>query len=116
MSSVFYWAGYCAFALPFLTIAALLSYSFLRGVEWGPGHLRRCMKRGIGSSSAALGAILLFAQVFYRPSMVHAIEVRQVVEADDDDTGDPAPAIRRLERQLRQIRRGEPVEQLVLRL
>ncbi len=58
----------------------------------------------------------LFLQVFCRPSIANVVEVKQEEDADEDDEGDPGSVTKQLNRQLKRIRRGEPVERLVLRL
>jgi hypothetical protein len=63
-----------------------------------------------------LGAILLFAQVFYRPTLSHVLEARKNEDAEEDYQGDPEGPKKHLNRQLKRIRRGEPVGDLVLRL
>jgi hypothetical protein len=55
-------------------------------------------------------------QVFHRPSVAHALEMKQDEDADEDDEGDPENLKKQLSRQYKRIRRGEPVEKLVLRL
>jgi hypothetical protein len=115
MSPTLYFAGCFAFSLPFLSIAAILIYNALRRAPWRRSHGRDATPRAFCSSSAVLGTILLFAQIFYRPSTVHAVEARLEVDADEEDSGDPDTAARQLSRQLRQIGRGEPVEQLTVR-
>jgi hypothetical protein len=113
---MFFFASCFASTLPFLTIAGLLIYNSLRGARWNRGRNRQAGNGAYCSSSVALGTILLFAQVFYRPSFAHVVEVRQQEDADEEDAGDPATIAHPLSRQLRQIRRGEPVERLVLQL
>lgn len=71
---------------------------------------------GFCPSSAALGAVFLLITTFYRPRMEHAIEARLQEEVEEDDEGDPEAPEKGLSRQLRRIRRGEPVETLKLRL
>ena len=53
---------------------------------------------------------------FHRPSVAYVVEARQEEDADEDDDGEPESLTKQLDRQLRKIRRGEPVERLVLRL
>jgi hypothetical protein len=113
MSSSLYYACCFAFVLPYLTIAAVLLHNSLRCARW---KKRRRRDRAFCSSSAALGTILLFAQVFYRPSLSHVVEARQQIDMDEDDSGDPEGPEKLLHQQLRQIRRGETVQRLVLRL
>jgi hypothetical protein len=61
-------------------------------------------------------AFLHFMQEFYSPGAVYLLEARQDQEADEDDEGDPETLTKQLNRQLKRIRRGEQVDQLVLRL
>jgi hypothetical protein len=48
--------------------------------------------------------------------MEFAIETSEQVEVEEDDQGDPETPEKLLDRQLRRIRRGEPVERLELQL
>jgi hypothetical protein len=59
--------------------------------------------------------MLLFMQVFARPSLQHVLEEKQEEDKDEDDQGDPETPEKRLNRQLKEIRRGDPVKTLVLR-
>jgi len=63
-----------------------------------------------------MGLALLFMQMFYRPAVSNVIEVIEHEDADEDDQGDPESLAKQLHRQLKRIRRGEPVGDLVLRL
>jgi hypothetical protein len=114
--NLFYFGGYLAFALPFLTIAAILVHYHLRRAIWKFKRRRGMKNPGFCPSSAALGMVLLFAQMLYGPSVSHAIEARQQEDADEDDEDDPEAPEKHLLRQLRRIRRGEQVDPLVLRL
>lgn len=105
-----------ALSAPFLAIIALLAYYQLKRTTWKWNHRRGKQKPGFCPSSAALGTIFLFAQVFTRPSIAHVIEARQVEDVDEDDDGDPDVPEKHLNRQLRKIRRGQPMDGLVLRL
>jgi hypothetical protein len=58
----------------------------------------------------------LFLQVFHRPSVAHVLEEKQKEDAEENDEGDPENLKKQIDRQLKKIRRGEPVERLVLRL
>ncbi len=71
---------------------------------------------GFCPSSSALGIALLFLQVFYRPSVANVVEIKQDEDVDEDDEGDPEGLTKQLNRQYKRIRRGEPVERLVLRI
>jgi hypothetical protein len=116
MSSGFYYGCCFAFVLPYLTIAAVLMLNSLRHARWKHGKKRRTPNPAFCSSSAALGTVLLFAQIFYRPSVSHVVEIRQQIDVDQDDLGDPEAPEKLLRRQLRRIRRGEPIGRLRVRL
>jgi len=73
----------------------------------------------VGSSSPdALGGALLFLVMAHRPNheFIARAKIRQMEEADDDDQGGADTPQRHMMRQLRRIRRGEPVDTLVWRL
>ena len=110
------YGGCLALALPFLLIVAILLYYCARRSAWRCGRRRAGANPAFCPSSAALGTILLFAQIFYRPSVAYVAEARQEVDLDEDDAGDPETPARELERQLRRIQRGETVDRLVWRL
>jgi hypothetical protein len=52
----------------------------------------------------------------YNPGAAFLLQAKCDEDADKDDQGDPESPEKQLSRQLRQIRRGEPVDGLVLRL
>jgi len=116
MSSCLYYACCFAFVLPYLTIAAVLLHKGIRRARWKHGKNRRRPNPAFCSSSAALGTVLLFAHIFYRPSVAQIVEIRRQIDVEEDDSGDPETPEKLLYRQLRQIRRGEPIGDLVLRL
>lgn len=116
MGSSLYYACCFAYALPYLAIAAILLHIRLRCVLWRRGKNLRRPDSAFCSTAAALGAMLLFAHTFYRPSIAHVLESRQQIEGHEDDSGDPESPDRLLHRQLRQIRRGGPLERLTWRL
>ncbi len=103
-------------AAPFVVIAAILGYRQVQRLRWV--RTTRTGKRlfGIQPSAVGLGMAFLFLQMFYRPSLAHAIEAREQAPAEDDDEGEPETLVRQLHRQFRRIRRGEPVDHLELRL
>jgi hypothetical protein len=72
---------------------------------------------GIGSPEA-VGSAFLFLSMAYRPdhAFIAKAQIQQHEDADEDDQGGPDTPQKHLMRQLRKIRRGEPVEKLVLRL
>jgi hypothetical protein len=61
-------------------------------------------------------ALLQVMWLFYRPSAACIVRTQEDEDADEDDEGDPEDLKKQLSRQLKRIRRGEPVERLVLRL
>lgn len=76
-------------------------------------------RRGVMPGAALdVGAAFLFLSTAYRPSLEFMVkaQLRQVEDVDEDDQGGPETPQRHLHRQLRRIRRGEPVERLVWRL
>jgi hypothetical protein len=103
-------------AAPFVAIVAILCLYQIQ--RWCFALRKRTGRRlfGIQPAAVGLGMAFLFLQAFWRPSLSHAIEVRQKVDVDEDDEGDPESVTKQLHRQLQRIRRGEPVERLVLRL
>jgi hypothetical protein len=103
-------------AAPFVVIAAILCLYQIRRLPCV--HQTRAGRRlfGMQPSAVGLGMAFLFLQAFWQPSLVDAIEAREKVDVDEDDAGDPETPAKQLHRQLRRIRRGEPVDQLVLRL
>ena len=103
-------------AAPFVAIVAILCCFQLRRVKWlrNPRTGKRLF--GVQASAAGLGMAFLFLQSFYKPNLVHEIEVRQQVDVDEDDEGDPETPAKQLNRQLKRIRRGEPVDRLELRI
>ena len=82
-----------------------------------PEDAARIVRVG-ASSPDAMGSALLFLVMAHRPNheFVAKARVREQEDADDDDQGGPDTPQRHLMRQLRRIRRGEPVDRLVWRL
>jgi hypothetical protein len=111
-----YLCSLLAGASPFLAIALILLHYFLRRIAWKTRQRRGDKHLGFCPSSAALGIALLFTQVFIRPNLGYFIEQKQKEDADEDDQSDPEGREKHLNRQLRRIRRGEPVNDLSLRL
>lgn len=66
----------------------------------------------------AVGAALMFLSMAYRPnhSFVAKAQIVEREDTEEDDQGGPDTSRRHLMRQLRRIRRGEPVDRLVWRL
>lgn len=103
-------------AAPFLVIASLLARYQFRRTAFKYARRSGKPRRGTYPSSAALVMAFQFLQVFYRPNIVHEIQAKLVEEVDEDDEGDPETPAKHLHRQLRRIRRGDPVDTLVVRL
>ncbi len=74
--------------------------------------------RGGTSAAANLGAAFQFLSMAYRPNhaFVAKAQIQQEEDADEDDDGSPETPVKHLNRQLRRIRRGEPVDHLIWRL
>jgi hypothetical protein len=89
----------------------------IRKPDRTPEDAARIVKVG-PTTPDAVGAALMFLSMAYRPN--HAFVAKaQIVEREDqdeDDQGGPDSPQRHLGRQLRRIRRGEPVDRLVWRL
>ena len=116
MSVNLFYLGSIAASLPYLAIAAIFIHYCLRRAAWKRRKRRGEKNPGFCPSTTALGMMLLFMQVFVRPSLQHVLEERQEQDADEDDQGDPEGVTKQLNRQLKKIRRGEQVGDLVLRL
>jgi hypothetical protein len=115
-ASVFYFCAMLLSASPFLAIVGILAYSQIRRSAWKRNRRKGRRALGFCPSSAALGAAFLLFTTFYRPRMEFAIEASEQEEVEEDDQGDPETPEKLFNRQLRRIRRGEPVERLELRL
>jgi hypothetical protein len=103
-------------AAPFVAIAVILGCYLMRRARWLRNPRTGRPLFGIQPSAVGLGMAFLFLQMFWRPSLSHAIEAREKVDVEEDDDGDPETPEKQLNRQLKRIRRGEVVERLVLRL
>lgn len=107
-----------AFAMdvPFMVIAALFFIYLVRRAIWKRKKRRGETCPAFCPPSFALGTLMLFTQMFYRPTMSLVVEAREHADVEDDDQGDPDTAAKQLSRQLKRIRRGEDVGDLVLLL
>jgi hypothetical protein len=103
-----------------LTLTLIFGY-FLLSREM----LRRRRKAGrrrsrLSGYSVAVGlAFMQLARTFYQPDVAYLLEVKQDEDADEDDSGDPETPesrLRHFHRQLRRIRRGDPIDRLVWRM
>jgi hypothetical protein len=105
-----------AASVPYLAIVLLLIHYCVRRARFRRQNRQRRKLTGFCPSSAALGLAFLFLSAFSRPSIAHVIEARLKQDVEEDDQGDPDSPVKYLHRQLRRIRRGERIDQLVLRL
>ena len=117
-ANVLYLCGVIAGALPFLAIAVILIHYALRRVAWKVKRRRGDKNLGFYPSVAALGMAFLFVQMFIRPSLQSLIAQTKEVEehCEDDEEEDPQRGEKALSHQLKRLRRGEPVDQLTVRL
>jgi hypothetical protein len=98
-------------AAPFAAMVAILIVYNLQRIRWlRTTRVGRLF--GVQTSAVGLGMAFLFLQSFWQPSLAPVIEIRQQADAEEDDEVEPDTVAK----QLRRIRRGEPVERLVLRL
>jgi hypothetical protein len=111
-----YLCGNLALASPLLIIFSILVHYYLRRAICRRNRRLGRKNRGFCPSSFALGTALQLLPMFYRPSMDFAIKARAVEVIEEDDEGDPEKPAKHLHRQLRRIRRGDPVDTLVVKL
>jgi hypothetical protein len=121
MELKWFYAG-CVLAgfFPFLILIAIVAHFCLGrlGRSRCEEPKRRCSR--LCTFGLALGmAFVQLMRVFYQPDMVYVLSAAQEEVADEDESSDPdtpESRLRHFHRQLRRIRRGEPVERLVLRI
>jgi hypothetical protein len=82
-----------------------------------PLRPRRRRRFRLSATNAAVGLAFLPFAAIYRPRLIEVAkaQIRQQEDVDEDDSGGPETPLKHLMRQLRRIRRGEPVETLFLR-
>jgi len=101
-------------------IATMLYITWRRFGERRSRDGRQPAQRSHGGapSAAALGAAFQFLSMAYRPNhaFIAKAQIQQQQDADEDDDGSPETPVKHLHRQLRRIRRGEPVDRLIWRL
>ncbi|HEY1901767.1 MAG TPA: hypothetical protein VGG56_05015 [Terracidiphilus sp.] len=114
--AIFVLAGLIAFMAMTVVIVhfCLVRFNQRRRKQTG----RRCSR--LSPYALALGmAFLQLVRVFYQPSLAYVLEAKQDEDSDVDDSGDPespAARLKHFHRQLRRIRRGDPVDRLQLRI
>ncbi|UWZ82984.1 hypothetical protein [Occallatibacter riparius] len=113
------WLGTLFLSAPLVCIVALVLLAFLQGLRlhFDPKARARKSVRRTGAAYA-LGATFLYFSMFYHPRLELAAtaQTQQQEQQDEDDSGEPESPIRRFLRQLRSIRRGEPVDRLIWKL
>ncbi|MGA2887423.1 MAG: hypothetical protein ABSE51_05175 [Terracidiphilus sp.] len=116
VDAIYAWCILAGF-IPFLAIVLILvHYCFWRLRLREISRPRRKRSR-LYSFALALGmAFLQVMRLFYPSSVACILKVQEDEDADEDEDGDPEDLKKQLDRQLKRIRRGEPVERLVLRL
>jgi hypothetical protein len=97
------WA-FLAFFLLFLAVF------LLQRARWRRKKSTHRNRRAFYPSTAGLA--LLSLQTLAQPDLHHALEQRQTEAADEDDNGDPDDPAAQLNRQLKRIRNGQPVDTL----
>jgi len=113
------WIGTLFLCAPIVCMIVLVFVAFLQGLPWPTGRKAHTQKRARRTGAAyALGAAFLCFSFFYHPRLELAVTapLREKEQEEEDDQGDPESPIRHLLRQLRRIRRGEPVDRLLWRL
>ena len=108
--------GTISLSAPFLAIAAILAHARLRRALWARRHGLVRPAAGLVLSVASFGLAFQHLQVFYRPGLAYVLEAERDDDTGQDTSGEPETPVAFFARQLRRIRRGEPVERLVWRL
>jgi hypothetical protein len=91
----------------FITAAILLKrYRWRRN--------KRANKKNLGPypTTALLGLALITLQTLAQPDLHHSVEQRQTEADDEEENGDPDDPFAQLNRQLKRIRNGQPVDTL----
>ena len=94
-------------ALQGLPIVLALVVFIYRRARW-----KRGKRPGFYPTTFALGVAFQQIQLFVAPNMEYTIAEQLKEEAQEDDHGGPDDPRTHLEHQLRQIRRGEPLDKL----
>jgi len=111
-----YPCGILLLNVPYIAVVVILLHYVWRRAAWRRGKRLGRKRLGYYPSAFALGMVLQFVEVFYRPSVDYVLETKQEEVVEEDDEGDPETGTMQLSRQLKRIRRGERVERLVLRV
>jgi hypothetical protein len=97
------------FLIFFLFIACAF---FFQRIRWK--CRKRCGKRRLGfyPTAASAGNALHILQIFAEPKVRYVLQEKLSEDEEQDDEGGSDDPYARLERQLKRIRRGEPVGDL----
>jgi len=109
-------ASLLAAAAPVLAVLVPFLIFYLRHATARRKKRKGRSSSGFSPSTFTLGIALQHLQAFTHPSIQYVLEQKYDEEADQDDQGDPDHPKAQLHRQLKRIRRGEPVDRLILRL
>jgi hypothetical protein len=97
----------------FLALFLLFTAAFLlQRLRWRRKKAANPNHRGFYPSAAALALTLLSLQTIAQPDLNHALEQRQTEAANEEENGDPDDPAAQLNRQLKRIRNGEPIDTL----
>ena len=108
--------GALAFYAPFLAIFVIAIGSGLHRAAQAQANHRKRPANVIRGAVVVMAMALQQLQILYRPSTQHVVKAEQQDEADEDDSVEPDTPTAHLRRQLRRIRRGEPVDRLTVRI
>ncbi len=89
---------------------------FYQRARWRLSQERGRRRLRFYPTNMMIGLALQNLQVFAHPEIDHMIQAKYADEAEEDDEGDPDDPQKVLNRQLRQIRNGETVDRLQVRL
>jgi hypothetical protein len=99
------WAFLALFSL-FTAVFLLQRLRWRRKKAIDPNH------RGFYPSTATLALSLLSLQTLPQPDIHHSLEQRQTQADDEEENGDPDDPAAQLNRQLKRIRNGQPIDTL----
>jgi|SRR5882757_8908362 len=102
--------AFLAFISLFTAVFLLQRVQYRRKKAANPNH------RGFYPSAATLALTLLSLQTLAQPDLHHSIEQRQTEADDEEENGDPDDPAAQLNRQLKRIRNGEPIDTLKIPL
>jgi hypothetical protein len=98
--------AFLAFLSLFTAVFLLQRLQFRRKKAANKNH------RGFYPSAAALSLALISLQTLAQPDLHHSIEQRQAEAEDEEENGDPDNLAAQLDRQLKRIRNGQPIDTL----